>query len=103
MVQTLIQSAADFEASFVAFLAGKREVSEDVDRAVREIVQQVRQHGDQALIDYSKRFDRIDLGVTGIAVTQAVVYEAVKHADQTVVDALNFARDRVWSFHHHKL
>ncbi|MCF7646925.1 histidinol dehydrogenase [Pseudochrobactrum asaccharolyticum] len=103
MVQTLIQSAADFEASFVAFLAGKREVSEDVDRAVREIVQQVRQHGDQALIDYSKRFDRIDLSVTGIAVTQAEVDEAVKNADQTVIDALIVARDRIESYHKRQL
>lgn len=99
MVQTLIQSAADFEASFVAFLAGKREVSEDVDRTVREIVQQVRQHGDQALIDYSKRFDRIDLSVTGIAVTAAEVEEAVKNADQSVIDALIVARDRIESYH----
>lgn len=103
MVQTLIQSAADFEASFVAFLAGKREVSEDVDRTVREIVQQVRQHGDQALIDYSKRFDRIDLSVAGIAVTQAEVDEAVKNADQTVIDALIVARDRIESYHKRQL
>lgn len=99
MVQTLIQSAADFEASFVAFLAGKREVSEDVDRTVREIVQQVREHGDQALIDYSKRFDRIDLSVTGIAVTTVEVEEAVKNADQSVIDALIVARDRIESYH----
>ena len=99
MVQTLIQSAADFEASFVAFLARKREVSEDVDRTVREIVQQVREHGDQALIDYSKRFDRIDLSVTGIAVTAVEVEEAVKNADQSVIDALIVARDRIESYH----
>lgn len=103
MVQTLIQSAADFEASFVAFLAGKREVSEDVDRAVREIVQEVRTRGDQALIDYSKRFDRIDLEKTGIAVTAAEVAEAVKNADQSVIDALIVARDRIESYHKRQL
>ncbi|QVQ35340.1 histidinol dehydrogenase (plasmid) [Pseudochrobactrum algeriensis] len=103
MVQTLIQSAADFENRFAAFLAGKREVSEDVDRAVREIVQQVRERGDLALIDYSKRFDRIDLEKTGIAVTAEEVQEAVKNADQSVIDALIVARDRIESYHKRQL
>ncbi|WP_421091302.1 histidinol dehydrogenase [Pseudochrobactrum sp. MP213Fo] len=99
MVQTLIHSAADFESRFADFLTGKREVSEDVDRVVREIVQQVRLHGDQALIDYSKRFDRIDLAQTGIMVTAEEVAEAVKNADQAVIDALIVARDRIESYH----
>lgn len=103
MVQTLKQNSADFEVRFAAFLSGKREVSEDVDRAVREIVQQVREHGDQALIDYSKRFDRIDLAATGIAVTAAEVEEAVKNADQAVIDALTVARDRIESYHKRQL
>lgn len=103
MVQTLIQCAADFESRFAEFLTGKREVSEDVDRVVREIVQQVRLHGDQALIDYSKRFDRIDLAQTGIAVTAEEVDEAVKNADQTIIDALVVARDRIESYHKRQL
>lgn len=103
MVQTLIQCAADFESRFAEFLTGKREVSEDVDRVVRDIVQQVRLHGDQALIDYSKRFDRIDLAQTGIAITAEEVDEAVKNADQTVIDALIVARDRIESYHKRQL
>lgn len=103
MVQTLIQCAADFESRFTEFLTGKREVSEDVDRVVRDIVQQVRLHGDQALIDYSKRFDRIDLAQTGIAITAEEVDEAVKNANQTVIDALIVARDRIESYHKRQL
>ena len=38
----------DFESAFAAFLATKREVSEDVDAAVRAIIAQVREHGDEA-------------------------------------------------------
>ncbi|WP_439271577.1 histidinol dehydrogenase [Pseudochrobactrum sp. HB0163] len=103
MVQTLIQNAADFESRFAAFLAGKREVSEDVDRAVREIVQEVRSRGDQALIEFSKRFDRIDLEKTGIAVTGEEVAEAVRQADPAVIDALTVARDRIESYHKRQL
>lgn len=103
MVQTLIHSASDFEGRFAEFLAGKREISEDVDRVVREIVQQVRNKGDHALIDYSKRFDRIDLVQTGIAVTAEEIVDAVKNADQAVIDALIVARDRIESYHKRQL
>ena len=51
MAVTLVQSEPDFEARFTAFLATKREVSQDVDAAVRAIVDRVRAEGDAALFD----------------------------------------------------
>lgn len=64
----LDRTAADFDARFTAFLATKREVSEDVDATVRDIIARVRAEGDAALIDYTARFDRLDLssGAPGI-------------------------------------
>ena len=55
MAFVLRQSEPDFESRFSAFLATKREVSEDVDRAVADIIHRVRTEGDAALIDYSQR------------------------------------------------
>ena len=52
----------DFDSAFAAFLATKRETSEDVDAAVREIIAQVRRDGDAALIALTQKFDRLDLG-----------------------------------------
>ena len=51
MAITLDASAADFESRFTAFLSTKREVSEDVDAAVRQIIATVRAGGD-ATISY---------------------------------------------------
>ena len=42
MVLRLGSRAGDFEARFAAFLATKREVSEDVDAVVRDIIARVR-------------------------------------------------------------
>ncbi|MBI1415671.1 MAG: histidinol dehydrogenase [Limimaricola sp.] len=52
---------ADFEARFTALLAMKREDSPDVDAVVAEIIARVRAEGDAALIDLTRRFDRLDL------------------------------------------
>ena len=63
--------SADFAARFSAFLATKREVSEDVDQAARAIIADVQKNGDRALIELSRKFDRVDLDQVGLRVTAA--------------------------------
>lgn len=99
MAITLRQTDPEFEQKFAAFLLSKREASEDVDRAAREIVQRVRQEGDAALIEYSRRFDNIDLEKTGIAVTAAEIDAAFDAAPASTIDALKLARDRIEKHH----
>ena len=48
MALWLDRSSTDFETRFAAFLTTKREVSEDVNATVREIIADVRARGDQA-------------------------------------------------------
>ncbi|UDL92180.1 histidinol dehydrogenase [Mesorhizobium sp. PAMC28654] len=99
MAITLRQSDADFEQRFAAFLLTKREVSEDVDTAVRDIIARVRAEGDAALIDYTRRFDRADLASLGIAVSKEDIAAAYETADSSTIEALKFARDRIRSHH----
>ncbi|BCH04128.1 MULTISPECIES: histidinol dehydrogenase [Mesorhizobium] len=99
MAITLRQSDADFEQRFAAFLTTKREVSEDVDAGVRQIIARVRAEGDAALIDYTQRFDRADLKSLGIAVSKQDIAAAYETADPKAIEALEFARDRIRSHH----
>jgi histidinol dehydrogenase len=99
MAITLAQSDADFEQRFAAFLLTKREVSEDVDTAVRQIIARVRAEGDAALIDYTQKFDRADLIRLGIAVSKQDIAAAYETADPQTIEALEFARDRIRSHH----
>lgn len=103
MVTTLRQTDPDFEQNFAAFLTGKREVSEDVDRAAREIVDRVRREGDAALIEYSLRFDRIDLNKTGIRVTEAEIDAAFDDAPASTIEALKLAHERIEKHHARQL
>lgn len=95
----LDQASQDFEAKFSAFLSTKREVSEDVNTVVRAIIDDVRARGDQALIDYSARFDGIDLAKVGIKVTEAEIDAALAATDRKVIDALEFAAERIERHH----
>ena len=60
-VMRLDARSSDFERDFGRLLAAKREVSEDVDTAAAAIIADVVARGDEALIDLSHRFDRVDL------------------------------------------
>ncbi|BCM17346.1 histidinol dehydrogenase [Mesorhizobium sp. J8] len=99
MATTLRQQDADFEQRFSAFLTTKREVSADVEAVVRDIIARVRAEGDKALIDYTLKFDKADLGALGIAVSKDDIAKAYELADPATVEALKFARDRIRSHH----
>lgn len=99
MAITLQQQDADFERRFSAFLITKREVSADVEAVVRDIIARVRADGDMALIDYTLKFDKADLGALGIAVSKSDIAKAYEAADPATVEALEFARERIRSHH----
>jgi histidinol dehydrogenase len=95
----LSRDSADFDAQFRQFLAAKREVSADVEAAARLIVDDVAKRGDAALIEATKKFDRLELDASSLRVTAAEIEQAVKECDPATVDALRFARDRIEAFH----
>jgi histidinol dehydrogenase len=95
----LTRTSADFDERFAAFLAAKREVSADVEAAARAIVQDVAARGDAALIEATRKFDRLALDAAGLRVSAADIDAAIKACDAATLDALKFARDRIETFH----
>src|SRR5216683_6053873 len=99
----LNRSSADFDELFARFLVAKREVSADVEAAARAIVQDVADRGDAALIEATRKFDRLDLDASRLRVTAAEIDVAFKACDSITLDALKFARDRIEVFHRRQL
>ena len=99
----LDRSSADFDQRFAAFLGAKREVSADVERATRAIVDDVAARGDAALIEATRKFDRLEIAASGLRVTAEEVETATKACDSPTLDALKFARDRIEAFHRRQL
>jgi histidinol dehydrogenase len=99
----LDRSSADFTKRFGDFLAMKREVSADIEAAARVIVDDVADRGDLALIEATRRFDRLDLDPSRLRVSAGEIAAAVKACDVGTLDALKFARDRIEIFHRRQL
>src|SRR5436190_13590057 len=91
--------APDFAERFRAFLAAKREGSEDVEQAVRTIIADVVARGDRALIELTRRFDRLDLDTMALKVTAAQIEAATAQCDGEALAALALARDRIEAYH----
>ncbi len=91
---------ADFSAAFADLLASKREASADVDATVRDILDDVRENGDAALLAYTARFDRLEAdSVQALAVTEAEIDAAIAGIEPRTLEALTLARDRIASHH----
>jgi len=99
MTLRLDATAADFDTRFAELLAMKREVSEDVDAAARAIIADVISRGDAALIDLSRKFDRIDLAQRGLAISRNEIEAAVSACPKNALDALDVAHARIVAFH----
>ena len=95
----LDRNSADFDQRFAAFLAAKREVSADVEKATRAIVEDVAARGDAALIEATRKFDRLEIDASGLRIAEAEIDAAVKACDPKTVEALALARDRIEAFH----
>jgi histidinol dehydrogenase len=99
----LDRSSADFTERFAGFLAMKREVAADIEAATRAIVNDVATRGDAALIEATHKFDRLDLNAGGLRISAAEIDAAVKACDSATLQALEFARNRIESFHRQQL
>ncbi len=95
--------APDFAERFRTFLGAKREASEDVEAAVRAIIADVVARGDRALVDLTKKFDRLDLDAVGLRVSAAEIAAAAGQCEPEALGALKLARDRIETYHRRQL
>ena len=65
--------------------------------AVRQIIKEVRQRGDAALLDYARRIDGVEL--TSLEVSKEQVKSAYREVDAELVSSLKLAAERIGSFH----
>jgi len=99
MAIRLDAASADFSSLFNTFLHAKRDSAEEVDSAVRAIIDDVRRRGDQALIDCTRRFDRHNIAPNGLNLDANIVEAALARCPPDILQALTFARDRIHRHH----
>jgi len=103
MAVRLQMNSGDFAREFRALLDAKRETAADVEATVRAIVADVAARGDNAVKDYTRKFDRCDLDRAGLKVTAEDIAAAVKSCSPAALEALELARARIEAYHRRQL
>ena len=73
--------------------------NDDIAARVKEIVARVRQEGDAALFDYTRRFDHADITAETVQVTRAEIDAAYAAASPEWLEAMREAARRITAFH----
>ena len=99
MVLRLNKTDTDFDSDFARLLNMKREQDEDVNLAVNDIINDLRERGDAALCDYTQHFDRNDMTTDMLRVSADEIDSAEAKCEQETLQALDVASKRIADFH----
>lgn len=90
----------NFDQQFAAILTRGEETSLQVTEVVRGIIKDIRSSGDDALLEYTNRFDRLGLAdAGGLEITTAEIEAAMAAVSADDLAALQLAVERVARFH----
>ncbi|MBT0663831.1 histidinol dehydrogenase [Geobacter pelophilus] len=90
----------NFDQQFAAILSRGEETGREVEQVVLDIIAAVRQRGDEAVLEYTNRFDRLDAkSITELQVTDEEIDYAFAKVKSEDIDALKLAVERVARFH----
>ena len=90
---------ADFAESFAAILKRSEETDPLVEDLVLEIIANIRSRGDEALLEYTSRFDRLETDARGLQIGEAEIERAFAAAGKKEIAALRHAVERISRFH----
>lgn len=93
----------EFEDQFAEVLSAKREADVDVNATVAQILADVAKRGDEAVVEYTNKFDRQNLDVSALAITEAEVDAAMAQVEPDLLNAVRLAAERIETFHERQL
>jgi histidinol dehydrogenase len=89
----------DFDARFGDFADARRDTPETVDAAVREVLEAVRARGLAAVLEFTARFDGVELDADGLRVGEGEIAEGAAACAPQVREAIAFAARRIEAYH----
>lgn len=103
-MQRLDSCAADFDTCFGQLTEWEQERDQAVTRTVAAIIADVVSRGDTAVLEYSLRFDEVQATtLANLEISTQRQAAALRGIDPAQRQALEYAADRVRSFHQHQL
>lgn len=75
----------------------------EYEKTVADILAKVKEQGDKALFEFTKKFDKFDLNESNIKVTEEEVQEAYSAVDKDLPEVIGKSKENIRSYHQRQL
>lgn len=103
-IATLDIDSVDFNKELDALLEWEAVSDHNVEAVVAEIIAQTKKRGDQAVLEYTRKFDKLNsTNISQLVVHEEELKAAYEEIDSDVQNALKIASSRIRKFHEHQI
>ena len=88
-----------FSTEFRNFLKARGYAKTDISDSVRKIIADVKIRGDQALFEYTKKFDKLDLKNSGIFFKSSEILHSIDKCKKQDREAIDLSINRILEYH----
>lgn len=74
-------------------------VQKDVITTVDKILSDIREYGDEAVINYTNKFDSVSVNAQNMKVTVDEIKKAYEVVDKKFIEAIKKSKDNIWFYH----
>ena len=104
MVNTINFMDKDYEERLLNLVISRHEIDEDIENSVCSILNNVRKNGDEAILSYTKEFDRLELSNSfDLKIEQEEIEKAISSCPNEILAALKHAKVRIETYHKKQL
>jgi len=99
VIEILYYPADPLPAKLRAILGRQQRIPSQVEETVRQVLEAVRRRGDEALAEYTEKFDRVKLRPEQFRVPAAALEQALEQLDPELRQAIEAAAANIRAFH----
>ena len=99
----IVDLSAELNLNEIDSLLASDDFQQNIENTVHEIIEDVRRRGDEALCDYTKRFDEFDLTPESMRVYEEDIHRYASNADDELVEILQQAAKNIREFHNQQV
>ena len=103
-IKRLITTQSDYQSQMDTLLAWEGVSDEQVNSTVKDILKNIRSRGDEALVEYTNKFDRMNVSsMKDLTFSKEQIDAAYNRVPTEQREALETAAERVRSYHKHQI
>jgi len=103
-IKRLTTTQTDYQEQMDSLLAWEGVSDEQVNSTVKDVLKNIRSRGDDALLEYTNKFDRMNVSsMKELTFSKEQIEQAYNNIPDDQRDALEVAAERVRSYHKHQI